>query len=521
MARVAWLFLLCLGSALLGRREARGAPDPGVQERKALFVLIVGVNRSVDADQEPLRFADDDAARYLDLFRTLGARAYLLARLDDGTRRLHPQAAAEASLPDGSAFEQAVAALERDVGQAARRGTKTAFFFVYAGHGRLRDNAGYLTLEDRRLTERDLTTLVQRVGASEAHVIVDACHADFLAQGRGAGGERRPAPGYSALSELARDPRVGLFLASSSTGEAHEWEGFQAGVFSHEVRSGLHGAADADADGFVSYRELTAFVERANAPIVNDRYRPRVLVRAPEATPHLVDLRGARGRRLELDGTEASAHHFLEDELGVRLLDFHNARGQRLALVMPGPQGRLYLHRPSDGSEFVIASTEAVTKLGRLTPTPSTSASRGAAHRAFTSLFALPFGQDQVDATDLRQDPALSTAVTPAGTASRGLPTSRRLAWAAGAVALGGIAAGGALVWSAHALKREVDPGSRQRDVAAVNDRIASRQRWAAAAGAAGVAAAWLFLRPGAPEGSGPSVAISGDGAALGWRRGF
>ena len=73
----------------------------------ASFALIVGVNRSVDADVAQLRYADDDAARYLDLFRSLGARSYVLTRPDANTQRLHPQVAAEALLPVRADFERA------------------------------------------------------------------------------------------------------------------------------------------------------------------------------------------------------------------------------------------------------------------------------------------------------------------------------------------------------------------------------------------------------------------------------
>ena len=44
----------------------------------ATFALIIGSNVSVDAELPPLKYADDDAALYLDLFRLLGARTYLL-----------------------------------------------------------------------------------------------------------------------------------------------------------------------------------------------------------------------------------------------------------------------------------------------------------------------------------------------------------------------------------------------------------------------------------------------------------
>src|SRR5690349_16982813 len=85
-----------LAAVLLAPLSAR-AEEPN--EEYASFALIVGVNKSVDADVAQLRYADDDAARYLDLFRSLGARSYVLTRPDANTRRLHPQVAAEAMLP--------------------------------------------------------------------------------------------------------------------------------------------------------------------------------------------------------------------------------------------------------------------------------------------------------------------------------------------------------------------------------------------------------------------------------------
>ena len=57
----------------------------------ATFALILGVNRSVDPEAKLLRYADDDAARYLELFRSLGARSYVLTRPDANTAALHPQ----------------------------------------------------------------------------------------------------------------------------------------------------------------------------------------------------------------------------------------------------------------------------------------------------------------------------------------------------------------------------------------------------------------------------------------------
>ncbi|MGC4117527.1 MAG: caspase family protein [Myxococcales bacterium] len=361
-------------------------------EGKATFALILGVNQSVDPELPVLRYADDDAARNLDLFRALGARTYLLARLDENTARVHPQALAEAALPRLSEFEKAVADLAADVEKAKGQGLRTEVFFVYAGHGNVNDGKAYLCLEDARLTGKQLSAaLLEKVPATRIHLIVDACYSYLLAYGRGPGGQRREIePGFSRSIALSQDERVGLLLSTSSARESHEWEGFQGGVFSHEVRSGLYGAADADGDGVVGYREIAAFVQRANASIPNERFRPDVWAKAPQGSDELADLRHGLQRRLEIDGSHA-ARYLLEDQRGVRLADFHNAQGQALKLVRPLSAGALYLRRLSDEKEFAIGGAEEVVALSSIEAAEPRVHGRGAAHDSFQRLFELPF----------------------------------------------------------------------------------------------------------------------------------
>ena len=287
--------------ALVG--ESAGAAP--ARPPRAAFAIIVGVNQGVDRDLGALHFADDDAARYNDLFRALGARTYVLTRPDDNTARLHPQIAAEAQAPTARALAAVFTAVAADVAQARSRGVAATLYFVFAGHGVVSDGRGYLLLEDARLDGAELGRLFDRVAAAETHAIVDACYSYFLAFARGPGGRHRPLRGVIDLPGLARRESVGLLLSTSSDRESHEWSAFQAGVFSHEVRSGLYGAADVDGDGQVSYREIAAFVERANAAVPNERFRPDVYARAPSHSDTLVDLRAARDRRLELRRTDA------------------------------------------------------------------------------------------------------------------------------------------------------------------------------------------------------------------------
>ena len=391
------LAALALVLIIIGDRRASAEPRVDQEEgRPATFALIIGSNRSVDADVQPLKYADDDAARYLDLFRLLGARTYLLSSLDENTRRLHPQAAAEAAEPRRAILERTLTQLATDVAQARDRHVETTLYFVYAGHGDVDDQGeGYITLEDMRIRGGDLARMVASVPASRVHVIADACASYFLAYSRGPGGDRRPVRGFQDSAQLASDPRVGLLLSTSSARESHEWDEYQAGVFSHEVRSGLYGAADADGDGRVSYREIAAFVSRANAAIPNERYRPDVHAKAPSGSETLMDLRHALTRRLDVDGAH-SAHYWLEDGQGVRLLDFHNAPNQTVHLVRPGPSGHVFVRRLDDEAEFTVPSWPDQVALAALEPVPVRVASRGAAHEAFAQLFSIAFDQNAV-----------------------------------------------------------------------------------------------------------------------------
>lgn len=502
--------LVLLAGAALGRAQAAGlsaspdratAPGSGGEPRRALFALIVGVNSSPTPDVAPLQYADDDAARYLDLFRALGAHAVVLSTLDANTRRLHPQAAAEAIAPRRAELGRAVTALARDIAEARARDVEATLYVVYAGHGEVADGEWALTLEDGRLTGADLLSeVVERAGAEATHVIVDACQAYMLALPRGPGGTRRPASGFVELEAASRaGHRVGYLLSSSQSGETHEWSGFEAGVFSHEVRSGLYGAADADGDGRVTYAEIGAFVARANEGIVNDRFRPHVFARAPRDGGVLLDLRARRDRGLRFDGAEVGAHYLLEDAGGVRLLDFHGSSSTPVQLVRPVGEGPLYLRRLADGTERVVPQAEGIVRLSALPVTQARARTRGAAQHAFNQLFALGFDSDVVASwthTSAEVEARFDTARRSADAEER---RARRRGYA-GVAALGvaGAAAAGAVAaeLSARALYRSAPAGESQRDTMARNDQIDGRNRTALGlgVGAAVLGAAGLVL---------------------------
>ncbi len=523
-ARSLLIALLGVALAICSPRQSAAAEEPG----PATFALLIGSNASVDRDLPPLKYADDDAARSLDLFRLLGARTYLLSRLDENTRRLHPQAAAEALEPRRAVLEKTLAQIGSDVAQARDRHVETDLYVMYAGHGNVENGEGYLTLEDLRITGADLARFLAPIPATRIHVIADACASYYFAYGRGPGGERRPLHGFQDAPPLVSDPRIGLLLSTSSARESHEWDAYQAGVFSHEVRSGLYGAADADGDGRVSYREIAAFVARANEAIPNERFRPDVHVKPPAQSDTLLDIRRALGRRLDVEGA-TGAHYDLEDGRGVRLVDFHSAPGQPVHLVRPPPTGRVYVRKLDDDTELTIPASPDVVALADLEPSPARVASRGAAHEAFNLLFALPFDRGVVDAYAMNAADAPATeragarGPRDAGAAPRSPSARTVLAWTAVGLGAAGLATGGALSGAAIATSHSAPHGASQVAIAARDNQVFTLNTGAAASYIAGAVAlgaglgALLFWRSGAPI----QAVASPQGAYVGYTRSF
>jgi hypothetical protein len=273
------------------------------------------------------------------------------------------------------------------------------FYFVFAGHGDVDGGRGFLELADSVLTADDLERLLRGIGADEAHVILDSCNSFFVINPRKPGGRRFATP-QDAAEKLAKQlPNVGVFLSTSAESEVFEWSELQSGVFSHSVRSGLMGAADANRDGRVSYEELAAFVETAAAEIKNPAYRPKVFARGPNGDGErtLFDLSRVRGLSVRIDDTR-TLRFAARDGDGLRWVDAHKEEGQTLELRLPGSlAGRLDIEQLSsagalEASYSVSASTDTPVVLASQIPEPPPSTSARGGQEIFRGLFVRPFG---------------------------------------------------------------------------------------------------------------------------------
>lgn len=392
---------LCGLVALLATARPAGAETP---PRHEAFAVVIGNNRSLGHRRPDLHYADDDAAKYFAILQTIAPeRVSLLADFDDDTARLFPEARARAVAPTRAELLRVGRDLADEVRAAATAGVQTDVYFIFAGHGDVDQGSGFIEMADARFTSEDLEQWLRAIPFARAHVILDSCNSFFML------GARRPGGHYYATSEDAarslaeRLPNVGVFLSTSAEGEAFEWSEIQSGVFSHVVRSGLLGAADANGDGSISYLELAAFVATATADVRNPNMRPHVFARGPggrndepivEAGPRS----GARAFRLE---DESPMRVRLRDRNALPILDANEEAGHALAIEVPdawadgavverpasgGAQDALQRFAvPGDATNVTLASLQPMLARGAL------GSARGPAE-IFESLFSRPFG---------------------------------------------------------------------------------------------------------------------------------
>jgi len=324
------------------------ATSASAAERR--FALVVGYNYSDDSALKPLRYADDDALRYAELFSHTTVKTEVLTQLDKETRRL--VGARRVGSPTRVQVIAKLKALKRRMDAEKAKGHRPLLYFAYSGHGNY-DAAGrgYVHLKGSRFTTRDLYYyLFDAFKDYPVVLIVDACNAALLVNSRGVA-RRRKARAHRL--KLENYPNVGVILASSTVGETHEWGRFLAGIFSHEIRSGLLGPADLDGDKKVTFAELAAFVAAANARVSNPTVRVRAYIRPPTHHPNLaiVDLNRSRFPvRVTIDRTIRGRAHVVDSEL-VRYADFHKGARQTFTLALTSRKPFVIVH---GDDEYVV-----------------------------------------------------------------------------------------------------------------------------------------------------------------------
>lgn len=199
------------------------------EERR--FAVVFGTNRG-DADDEPLRYADQDVRRVGDVLVELGGVAPEdLVRLEGATA-------------------DDVRGVLRRLGErmAASTADRTLLLVYYSGHA----DALALHLSGTRLPLDELKRLVSSAPADARVLVLDACRTGELTRTRGA---TQAQPFEIVVSDELAASGLAILTSAAAGEDAQESDRLQGGVFTHHLVSGMRGAADASGDARVTLSE--------------------------------------------------------------------------------------------------------------------------------------------------------------------------------------------------------------------------------------------------------------------------
>jgi hypothetical protein len=372
------------------------------------YAIVIGHNEApaslhgTASALSPLRYADDDAARVYRLLKGVSQRAYLLAVLDADTQRRFPDLVRASLAPRTSEIERAVDSVREAVERDVQAGKEPSVTFFFSGHGFNDGTDGAaLSILDGSLTRRWLyEKLLARIPARFIHLIVDACHAEAVVRPRDVDAKLEPLSStererYVEEATLAQFPNVGVVLAASASARSFEWDGYQGGVFVHELLSGLYGGADVNGDESVEYSEIAAFLTAANLRVADPRARLSIVVEPPRSDRRAPLLhQGALPGHFRLVGRAEgvwSQPFFIETETGQRLLDVYAERGATIALRLPARE-RLFVVRRDAEARLSASEGELVTLASLRGVAPRTRPRGSLAMSMERGLFGTRFG---------------------------------------------------------------------------------------------------------------------------------
>jgi hypothetical protein len=371
------------------------------------YGIAIGYNQAPQGTPLPtLRYADDDAVRYFRHFRRLTDEAALLTILDDDTFKRYPELRSSLKAPTWRELETTVKRFAQKMQQDRDNGDEPVLYFAYSGHGAANARGAiFLTLADAELTQDKLyDEILQKLPFSFAHLFVDACHAEAVVGARGMFDndkgqaaktvklEQSELQTLADAQRLQRFPTVGAVIATTIDQEAHEWSRLQSGVFTHEVLSGLSGAADTNGDGAIEYSELQAFVMSANRGIADPRAAPHVLAAPPLVNRRvpIVTLDSFKGTSVIEGGVQTLGHFYIELENGERYLDANLGEDRPRQIVVP--QERVLFVRTQGLEAEISTQNKPRARFADLRLKPRQTVARGSIDEAYrTALFASPY----------------------------------------------------------------------------------------------------------------------------------
>ena len=199
------------------------------------FAFLVGANNG-GKDRVTLRYAVDDARAVEEVLKEMGG--------------LLPTDSHFLEEPDRKKFFSEIEELTKDVGEARNKFRRVEVIFYYSGHS----DEESIYLGDNRVTYKEFRDLITSMDADVRIAILDSCASGALTLPKGV---IKKSP---FLMDTAYDMKGYAFMTSSSASEAAQESGrLGRSYFTHNLISGMRGAADMNLDGRITLNEAYQF----------------------------------------------------------------------------------------------------------------------------------------------------------------------------------------------------------------------------------------------------------------------
>jgi|GEM_PF-1872706 len=368
-----------------------GQTDQLYTRRLALFV---GANKG-GPDRAVLRYAIDDARAVGKVLEDMGGV------LPGDARYLED--------PDKAALLEAIRSLAVDVDKARRASRRVEAVFYYSGHS----DEESLFLGEERVAYAELKDLITALAADVRIAILDSCASGALTLPKGV--IKRP----PFLLDTAYDMKGFAFVASSSASEAAQESGrLGRSFFTHNLVSGMRGAADMNLDGRITLNEAYQFafdgtLVQTEGTMAGAQHPSRHVQMSGTGDVVITEIRKSSAV-LVLDAGFAG-RVFVHDTAGVLLVELNKAAGREVAIGLDPGGYRIFVvgesgameakaRLPEGGShvvgraDFVRAARVPATVRGTA---PPAAAGWGRASGRFGWRLELSGGLAAIDPADL------------------------------------------------------------------------------------------------------------------------
>ncbi|MCP4598928.1 MAG: caspase family protein [Proteobacteria bacterium] len=303
------------------------------------YAIAVGHNLGLTGE-DPLRFAEKDAGRFLETLVELGnvkkKNAILLVA------------------PSKHEVKTRLNRLKEEIISTEHGRQQAVVIFYYAGHG----DEKHLHLAQEQFARKELIEHLKSIPAKLKLAVLDACQTPLISQTRGV----RAGPSFDVGVVKSTVPKGVVVIQSTQKGEpAHESDLLKGALFTHYWISALRGAGDTDTDGNVTLLEAYTFAHRNT---VRDSASGSSAVQHPSfdidlaGSGDLVLTQPVKADSILVLPTDSEARYLVfKQPSGAIIAEVRSSSGRLLKLAVPS--GRLLIQRRTT-NKYQVAQIETV-----------------------------------------------------------------------------------------------------------------------------------------------------------------